>query len=306
MSTTSVRKVTMLFVLAVAVLASAVSAQQLSVVSWNLESGDADPQTLRQFVAETQGVDIWGFSEMEAAWADTLEDASEEGEDAHFETVLGTTGRGDRLAVVYDEDRFDLLSTEELDDLNPGGRVRSPLVVELFDNTTRRKFLFMVNHLYRSNEGARHEQAEGLNIWARGQDLPIIAVGDYNFDWEVEGGDDDHDRGYDEMTKDGIFAWVRPATLVKTQASPRYNSVLDFVFVADKEQEWDAVSEIELMREPFTDDDSTSDHRPVKALFTIPGAPPVVERDLKDELLERLELIQRQLDELRRDIEEGM
>lgn len=39
-----------------------------------------------------------------------------------------------------------------------------------------------------------------LNEWAENQDLPVIAVGDYNFDWEVVGGDQDHDEGFDLLT----------------------------------------------------------------------------------------------------------
>lgn len=47
----------------------------------------------------------------------------------------------------------------------------------------------MVNHLYRSNNERRHAQAQGLNEWARSQTLPVIATGDYNFDWHFQTGD---------------------------------------------------------------------------------------------------------------------
>ena len=38
----------------------------------------------------------------------------------------------------------------------------------------------MVNHLYRTKEARRHLQADLLNEWASQQQLPVIAVGDYN------------------------------------------------------------------------------------------------------------------------------
>ena len=34
---------------------------------------------------------------------------------------------------------------------------------------------------------------------------PLIATGDYNYDWEVEGGGDDHDDGFDLLTAADIF-----------------------------------------------------------------------------------------------------
>jgi endonuclease/exonuclease/phosphatase family metal-dependent hydrolase len=57
------------------------------------------------------------------------------------------------------------------------------------------EFLFMVNHLYRSNTERRHEQARLLNAWARQQTLPAIAVGAFNIDWAVINGDTVHDLG---------------------------------------------------------------------------------------------------------------
>jgi len=74
-------------------------------------------------------------------------------------------------------------------DINVGGNVRAPLVAQLRLKPAGPEFLFMVNHLYRSNTEWRHEQARLLNAWARSQTLPVIAVGDYNFDWDVSNGD---------------------------------------------------------------------------------------------------------------------
>jgi endonuclease/exonuclease/phosphatase family metal-dependent hydrolase len=68
------------------------------------------------------------------------------------------------------------------------------------------ELLFMVNHLYRGNADGRHEQARLLNAWAREQTIPVIAVGDYNFDWDVTTGETVHDQGYDLLTAEGVFA----------------------------------------------------------------------------------------------------
>jgi hypothetical protein len=53
--------------------------------------------------------------------------------------------------------------------------------------------------MYRSKADRRQEQASMLNLWASTQTLPIIAVGDYNFDWDVDQGEVVHDKGYDNM-----------------------------------------------------------------------------------------------------------
>ena len=186
----------------------------------------------------------------------------------------------------------------ELDDINIEGRVRAPLVAHLRDRESGAELLFMVNHLYRSNAAGRHEQAELLNAWGREQDLPVVAVGDYNFDWSVTNGDADHDAGFDGMTADGVFAWVRPAELVRTQCSA-HDSVLDFVFVAGPAGEWPAESTI-LKPEPSycPGDDTTSDHRPVMAAFELPpageAAPPSVE-----ELMARIERVEETVRDVR-------
>jgi endonuclease/exonuclease/phosphatase family metal-dependent hydrolase len=136
----------------------------------------------------------------------------------------------------------------------------------------------MVNHLYRTNTERRHEQAPLLNVWARQQALPVIAVGDYNFDWDVRNGDTVHDRGYDLLAAEGTFAWVRPPHLIRTQCS--FDSVLDFVFVAGAAQGLQASSEILAAEESYCPDTNTrSDHRPVLASFDLgtggqPGARP--------------------------------
>jgi endonuclease/exonuclease/phosphatase family metal-dependent hydrolase len=130
------------------------------------------------------------------------------------------------------------------------------------------EFLFMVNHLYRSNTDRRHEQAGLLNAWARSQTLPVIAVGDYNFDWDVSNGDTVHDRGYDLLIADGVLTWIRPPQLIRTQCS--FNNVPDFVFVAGSARQWRASSEILATQESYCpSDQNRSDHRPVLAMFEL-------------------------------------
>lgn len=247
------------------------------VVSWNVESDGARVSTIaRQLREDFSSVELWGFSEVAGAdAASQFEVAAEDGETIDYGSVIGTTGDRDRLLVFFDKGRFDLRGSEELHDINVGGRVRSPLVVRLRDRASGADFSFMVNHLYRGNSDGRHRQATMLKEWAQRQTEPVIAVGDYNFDWNYQAGDQDHDRGYDNMTADGSWKWIRPAVLVPTNASG-HESVLDFIFFSalpDERLRWDAISTILVRQGDFPNTDLNSDHRPVLATFSRSAAP---------------------------------
>jgi endonuclease/exonuclease/phosphatase family metal-dependent hydrolase len=291
------------FLLALAIISgpAAVAAEPLTVVGFNVESGGANLNVLASQIEELADVDLWGFSEVQdSAWERRFREAAAVGENASFNSILGTTGGADRLQIAYDSDRLELVRQFELHAINVGGNVRAPLVGEFRDKASGQSFLFMVNHLYRSQAERRYEQARMLNGWARIQTLPVIAVGDYNFDWNAAGGETDHDRGFDEMTADNVFAWVKPAAIIKTNCSP-HNSVLDFVFVSGAAQQWSSSSSI-LFSEPSycSNEASRSDHRPVLAAFELGAPRPAA---TKEQLLERLESIQRELDSLKRLIE---
>jgi hypothetical protein len=242
------------------------------VLGFNVESGGSDAQVVAdEIVSVIQGEALLGFAEVESeATAELLvAAAADEGQVLRF--VLGTTGYSDRLVLAWDDAVFSLDASEELDDINVGGTVRAPLVGEMTHRESGLAFLFVVNHLWRTDDGARHEQAELLNAWGREQTAPVVMVGDYNLDWEIDTGD--HDRGYDELTADGVFEWVQPATLLKTQCSSFYESVLDFVFVGGAARDWTASSEILRPSNEYCSpvyEETFSDHRPVRASFTIP------------------------------------
>jgi hypothetical protein len=295
----SVRRTLTVIIVMLAFTCLSVTAQTVRVVSWNVESGGSDDQTIRQRMASFQGVDLWGLSEVASvSSASIFETGAEDGEDANFSNIVSTTGGGDRLAIIFNADRFRLVRQQELLDINQGNH-RAPLVVELQEISSNRNFLFMVNHLARGNANLRREQATKLNAWVRTQTLPTIAVGDYNFDWEVVGGDQDHDAGYDNMTNGGAWTWVRPATLIKSQCSPNFDSVLDFVFVNAVAQSWSGTSEIVVEPNDCVASPLTSDHRPLIGTFNMGGGGPGGPRLTKEQLLRKIEEIERQLIQLK-------
>jgi len=230
-------------ILALSVIAGvpALAAEDVRVISFSVEHGwkpDADLETIARQIEGYGNVDLWGLSEVgKTGWAMRLTQAAGAGAQASFKPILGQTN-DDRLLAIYDADQFELLGHWELDEIHGRLGGRAPLVLHLRVKTSNTEFLFMVNHLHRSANEKRRQQAEALNNWAQQQSLPIIAVGDYNIDWSIPPSRPHRDRGFDLMTKDDIFAWVRPDVLFKTQCSERYNSVLDFTFVAGAAKNW--------------------------------------------------------------------
>jgi hypothetical protein len=161
-------------------------AQALRAVGFNVESGWARSDVVDDLIAAAQGVDLWGFSEgQDPIWATMFAQATANGATGAFAPILGTTGGADWLLIVYHQARFDLVRLFERTDIHTGGNVRAPLVAHVRFKPAGPECLFMVTHLYRSNTECRHEQARLLNIWARQQTLPIIAVGDDHSDWDV-------------------------------------------------------------------------------------------------------------------------
>ena len=52
----------------------------------------------------------------------------------------------------------------------------------LRDKKTSVEFYFVTVHLAPDDSELRTEQATGLREWARAQTLPVVAIGDFNFD----------------------------------------------------------------------------------------------------------------------------
>jgi endonuclease/exonuclease/phosphatase family metal-dependent hydrolase len=131
----------------------------------------------------------------------------------------------------------------------------------------------VVNHLWRTDNDARHEQAALLNAWAAEQTLPLVFVGDYNFDWDVPtDGAAWHDAGYDLLTADGVLEWVKLDPLEKTQCSSYYDSVLDFTFVGGEAKTWPASATVPPLPDDYCTFDTwdRSDHKPVVATLSLP------------------------------------
>lgn len=148
----------------------------------------------------------------------------------------------------------------------------------------------MVNHLYRGTgiDHRRLDQAKKLREWGAQQTLPVIAVGDYNFDYDLDPEDAlfNYQKGLGDMLAGGTFVWLQPALLVKTQDSS-YNNILDFVFLGNANGRMAGTSEVVVVPGDFPNDATTPDHRPVKATLTIV--------DPKQQILNRIAALEQEL-----------
>ena len=296
---------TLLPLIAALAMVPAVAAE-FRVLAWNVESNrpnqppvsDAaviggqladlmrDPATRAQIVA---------LSEVEPKTALLYQSAIAEGLGAEVDFVTSASGGFqdcDSLMLVVDARRFRIDDVIELHRYagiktnftvtDPKSsdygavRARSPLIARIHDLSTARDFWFIVNHLARGEEDLRTDQGRALRQWAADRTEPVIAAGDFNFDYVFS-----TRRGnaaFDAMLEGGVWEWLEPDPLVDSNWSedPRAEvkgidsypgSILDFVFVANGAKTWKGTSDVVVRPGDFPDSDETSDHRPIIATF---------------------------------------
>ncbi|MBS2034080.1 endonuclease/exonuclease/phosphatase family protein [bacterium] len=279
-------------------LSLAVSARPLQVMFWNLESpghdvheGEkktADLDFLCQRIHQDFGAaDLVGFAEVEPDWGPALEKALETASGTDWELRLSPTGGHDRLAVAWRSDRYNLLECEIIPELGGPFRInakelnfRPSLYARLRPSSDEGPITFVVNHLARSNAEngppVRRKQANLLRQWLAHIQDPVVCVGDFNFDYHIRQGDKDN-SGFSVLTREDLYHWVRyPDPLVPTEGESKngtpifpYESILDFIFVANQAREWKANSQVLTRPDDFSPEDQNSDHRPVRANFEI-------------------------------------
>lgn len=247
-------------------------ADNLSVISYNVESdniNDTNPSKVAEDIEKIVVADLWGFSEVANQDAANIFLDAVAFPSAEFNSILGTTGASDKLQIVYNKNVLKLINSDELD--NSGG-TRSPLFARFEFIPNGQEFLFMVNHFNRGDEAKRQTQAKTVREWAKKATLPVIAVGDYNFDFDIP--TKTNNKAFDIFLEDNVFEWIQPQCLSNgncpdtgTQCDSRFNSILDFIFVANGAKKWTADSEVLFLDEDICarERNGFSDHRPVIA-----------------------------------------
>jgi hypothetical protein len=242
------------------------------ILHWNIESGGNDPETIAKQLVGFGHYDIIGLSDV--GKPDVYEQAMNPNRTNlyRYGFVRGTTGDCDSLLLIYDKTRFDLVESADIQEAGgvvlQNGSHCAPLYVRLKDRSDGQELIVIQNHLAREDAEFRTQQAGALREWARGKSIPIIAIGDYNFDYNFR--TQKGNAGFDEFIRDGVWKWIEPIKMIDTNWSDdgngndRYpDSMLDFNFVAGAAKHWNATCRVIVREGDFPDDEKTSDHRPV-------------------------------------------
>lgn len=248
---------------------------EVEFLSWNLESDGSDPAVIGGQLADMKRYDIYALSEVLPTASEILETSL----GANYVSVISKSGFSDRLAIFYDNDKFEEISHFEIREINFQNRYRAPLVVHLKHRATDVEFLVMNNHLARGKAPVRQEQATQLVQWARTQLKPVVALGDYNFDYVFE--TKKGNVAFSNMLKDNVWQWVKPEEWIDTNwyDDPKNpdgeddypGSMLDFAFVSGPAKVWEKRCRVITREGDFPDNERTSDHRPFELIIADAG-----------------------------------
>jgi endonuclease/exonuclease/phosphatase family metal-dependent hydrolase len=253
---------------------SSAASNTVRFLAWNVESGGNDPAVISEQLATFQGYDVICLSEVSQRNFERYASALLN----QYHEVHGDTGRADRLQIFVKKERYDLLASKELsqhrDHILNTGNHRSPLFVRIRDKQSKQHVIVMTNHLARGNAEFRQQQAAGLREWARDQNVPVIALGDFNMDYDyrtMKG-----NAAFEEMVRDNVWSWLAPDDFIDTNWSDRDgdgndnypDSMLDLAFAAGAAKEWGIECRVIVRPNDFPDDQSTSDHRPIELVYT--------------------------------------
>ena len=260
-------------------VSSATFAKDIRFLTWNVESGGNKPSVIADQLAELDRYDILALTEVDPANSSRYRDAISAAHGTQFRVVVSSTGDKNRTLFLYDANRITLRETYELSAHDgqrmntTDSRYRSPLVGHFQIEKSNLEFLVVLVHLARGKEEVRQMQSKSLRIWAKHRQLPVIGLGDFNFDYEFATGKGN--RAFEIFLADGIWKWVKPAKLVDTNwYDPEPDGVdnypgscLDFTFVAGPAKELTATSRVIERPGDFPDNEMTSDHRPVELVI---------------------------------------
>lgn len=245
----------------------------ISILAWNIELGGSEPATIQQQLDQLAPFDILALSEVPKKSSSEFTKRWGEGS-----SLVGEKGGEACLLISWNPDKFEKIQVQELTRFNeqefaPGVQ-SAPLVAQLRHKGSNTEFIVVMNHLTRGSEELRKRQATMLVDWAKQQSLPIIAVGGYNFDYDIP--TKKGNPAFDAFLSDATWKWIEPKPLVDTNWADRNrdgkddypDSMLDFSFAAGPAKQWVLESNIIVREGDFPDNEKTSDQRPIRTTVT--------------------------------------
>ncbi|USD59089.1 hypothetical protein J4N45_11155 [Vibrio sp. SCSIO 43140] len=246
--------------------AHAGSSNSVTFIGYNIEAGykpDAELDTVLSLLDQLPATHVYALTELTASWSTAI--AAHLGDNYHYVINQNVSDNADAMAIFYDAKRLKVEEAYE----RPFGvhkHERKMVYARFTDAVTNKSFAVVNNHFMRGRgptNGDRQEQAKQLQKWVKGQTVPVIALGDYNFDLDVKTGQ--ANPSYYLFTADNDWRWVKPSTLIKTGCHKGYNSILDFAFLSGEVRS--ATSEIMFPEASYCNDNKRKpDHRPIYAV----------------------------------------
>ena len=225
----------------------------IRIVAWNANSGiprdrathDAQLSVVQRAVIGWSAADVVALSEVAPHWMDPIVNASGAA-DAAFGAIRGTTGCNQRLMILFDERRFELVGSDEMTGVPDGTNCRrAPLVATLRDRASGLVFELVAAHLLRGDggEGDRERAGEAArmrSLLATRSAWPVIAIGDFNVDCPLATAPDGCALAFGELVAGGTLRWIEPETRRETTCSDRYTDMLDVAFAGRGAERWPA------------------------------------------------------------------
>jgi hypothetical protein len=253
------------------------AAEELRLLTWNVESQDSDAQVIATQLAALSGYHVYGLTDVDPARAESYTRAM----GGRFASHLTSSGDERRALLLYDTKRLERLSTEELVSHQslrlraPEGGNRAPLVTRFRDRPSGIEFLFVLVHLADEHAELHREQAEALRLWVEEQRLPVIAMGHYGFAFnytKLRG-----NRAFDEHMLDYRWRWVRPHPLEDTQWTDANGdgkdddpkTCQDFLYLGAAAYNWSATVQVIKRDDDFPDSAQKSRNRPIEAVIEV-------------------------------------
>jgi endonuclease/exonuclease/phosphatase family metal-dependent hydrolase len=244
--------------------------RSIDLISWNINSG-VDSTGLGQIhyvqdrIRAADGIELFALTEVHPAWVGRLE-AAAEASGRPYGMIVSESGHNQRVALLFDESRFEHLGGGELHGVASSDWHRNPVLVALLDRSTGVRFEVAVVHLPRSNGEFRRQEAARLNQLLRRGDTPIVVAGDFNVDCPVGQSPHGCDAAFNELTRDNVLHWRRPAVERETTCDARYNEMLDLVFAGRGADRWSSTVQV-VHDASFCTNMRTGAHYPVHTSF---------------------------------------
>jgi endonuclease/exonuclease/phosphatase family metal-dependent hydrolase len=271
-----------LFVCLMFALATPAYGQGLSVGTFNVESDrDTQAELVAEDFARLPPMHAWGLQEVEnQETLDLFVATLNEATGYEYAGHMGTTGGryGDYLAIIYMVPAFTDVAIVEMDEV---GGSRHPLMMTAtaWNGTD----ITLINvHFNRGDETTRQGQARRLRDWiAAHPEQAIIALGDFNFDYDFRGARQGGNRAFSQFADGGHVSWPQPMCLENetcpatgSQCNQRYQSILDFIFLGGEAFDWRAMTDLAFLEEHYCrrEGDGYADHRPVLGQILLPSS----------------------------------